>query len=67
MLQAIGHAFMFISVVVVRIINREVIQLQENSPESGYTNNDKAHFTFDCTFCMLQHTSLEVTVEEIQI
>ena len=33
----------------------------------GYKHNDEAHFTFDLTFRMLQHTSSEVTVEQIQI
>ena len=35
-----------------------------NSVDKHY---DKAHFTFDSTFRILQHVSSEVTVEQIQI
>ena len=41
--------------------------LIKNKANSGYKHNVKAHFTFDLTFRMLQHTSSEVTVEQIQI
>ena len=39
---------------------------QKHKTNSGYKYNDKAHFTFDLTFRMLQRTSSEVTIEQIQ-
>ena len=40
---------------------------QKHKTNSGYKHNDKAHFTFDLTFRMLQHALSELTVEQIQI
>ena len=41
---------------------------QNHKTNTGGKHNDKAHFTFDLTFLrMLQHTSSEVTIEQIQI
>ena len=37
---------------------------QKHKTNSDFKHNDKAHFTFDLTFRMLQHTSSEVTVEQ---
>ena len=39
---------------------------QKLKTNSGYKHNDKAHFIFDLTFRMLQHTSSEVTVEQVK-
>ena len=39
----------------------------KHKTNSGYKHNNKTHFTLDLTFCMLQHTSSEVRVEQIQI
>ena len=43
------------------------ILLEKHQTNSGHKHKDKTHFTLDLTFRMLQHTSSEVTVEQIQI
>ena len=40
--------------------------MQKRKTKCCYKHNDKAYFTFDSTFGMLQHTSSQVAVEQIQ-
>ena len=38
---------------------------QKHKTNCCYKHNDKAYFTFDLTFSVLQHTSSSLTVEQI--